>query len=186
MKKIKELGNSILLCVLELLVGVLLLINPVSFTSGILILGGVIIIILGIADVIKYFRTEAKEAAKSQTLMKGLLLILGGAFCAIRTKWFLATFPVLTILFGIGILITGVGKVQLTVDMLRQKNKMWYWPAINAVISIVCAIIVLRSPFKSTMVLWVFTGISMIVEGFLDIVTMVAGKRNEPVDEPVE
>lgn len=88
------------------------------------------------------------------------------------------TFPALAILYGIGILVTGVGKIQLTVDMLRQKNKKWFWAAINAAVSVVCAIIILNSPFASASVLWMFTGISLLVEGVLDIVTLILGRRS--------
>lgn len=179
MKRMKEIGNGVLMCILELVVGILLLINPVSFTSSILMIAGIVLILIGIVDVIKYFRTDAEDAAKGQTLVKGLICILGGAFCALKTEWFLVTFPVLTMIYGVGILVTGVGKVQLTVDMLRQKNKKWFWAAINAVISIVCAIVILRSPFTSSIVLWTFTGVSLIVEGVLDIVTMIVSKADE-------
>ncbi len=38
---------------------------------------------------------------------------------------------------------------------------------------------ILRSPFSTTAVLWMFTGASLIVEGILDIAAMVAGKKTE-------
>lgn len=180
MKKFKEIGTSVLACIMELIIGTLLLINPVSFTSGILVTVGIILILLGLVDVIKYFRTDVEEAARRQLLVKGLVCVLGGEFCAVKTEWFIATFPVLTMIYGVFILVTGIGKVQLTVDMLRRKNKKWFWAAINAVISIACAVVVLNAPFASTVVLWSFTGISLIVEGVLDIVTLVfSGKAEE-------
>lgn len=179
MKKLKDYANGIILCLFELIVGILLLINPVSFTSWIIMLVGIVLIAIGLFDVIKYFRTNAKAAAFSQTLVKGILSILAGCFCVFKTDWFIVTFPVITIIYGISVLVIGIGKLQLTVDMLRLKNNKWFWAAINAVVSIVCAIVILNNPFASTAVLWMFTGVSLIVEGVLDIITMLIGKKSD-------
>ena len=177
MKSLKENLTGIVLCLFELIVGILLLINPVSFTTWIIMIAGIVMMILGLVEVVKYFRSGVKEGSLGQTLAKGLLFLLGGGFCVFKTEWFIVTFPVLTIIYGVIILVTGVGKIQLMVDMLRQKNKKWFWAAINAVVSIVCAIVILKSPFTSTAGLWMFTGVSLIAEGVLDIVTMIVGKK---------
>ena len=177
MKVLKEQVNSIVLCLFELMVGVLLLIDPVGFTTWIIFVAGFVLMVLGILEVVKYFRTDAEEASLGQTLAKGILLLIAGGFCTLKTEWFIVTFPVLTIIYGVVILVTGVGKVQMTVDMLRRKNRKWFWAAISAVVSIACAVVVLGNPFASTAVLWAFTGISLIVECVLDIVTMILGKK---------
>ncbi len=176
MKSLKENVNGVALCIFDLIVGILLMINPVGFTSMIIKISGVVMLLLGIIEVVKYFRTDTKDAAIGQTLTKGILILLAGLFCVLKTDWFIVTFPVLTIIYGIVILVTGIGKVQLTVDMIRWKSKKWFLPAINAIVSIVCAVVILQSPFASTVALWVFTGISLIVEGVLDIITMIIGK----------
>lgn len=179
MKLLKENADGIVFCLFELVVGVLLLVNPVSFTVGIIIVAGVVLILLGLINVVRYFRTSVDEAVLGQTLTKGLLSLLAGIFCVWKTEWFIITFPVLTILYGVLILVAGISKIQLTVDMLRWKSKNWFWAAISAAVSIVCAIVILRSPFSTTAVLWMFTGASLIVEGILDIVAMASGKKTE-------
>ncbi len=179
MKLLKENADGIVFCLFELVVGVLLLVNPVSFTVGIIMVAGVVFILLGLINVARYFRTSVDEAVLGQMLTKGLLLLLAGIFCVWKTEWFIVTFPVLTILYGVLILVAGISKIQLTVDMLRWKNKKWFWAAISAAVSIVCAIVILRSPFATTAVLWMFTGASLIVEGIHDIIAMIAGKKNE-------
>ena len=78
----------------------------------------------------------------------------------------------LTILYGVAILVSGLGKIQFTVDMLRMKNKKWFWGAVSAVLSLVCAVVILSSPFASTIVLWKFTGIALIVEAVFDAVAL--------------
>ncbi len=178
MKKVNEEVGNIMMCLAEVLIGVLLLINPIGFTSGIIMGIGCLLIIIGVFDVIKYFRMEAREAALSQSMAKGLMEILAGLFCTFNTQWFIVTFPVLTILYGLLILMTGLMKVQLTVDMLRLKYKRWFLAAINAIISIICAVVILKSPFTSTAVLWMFTGASLIVEAIFDVITIVVRKKD--------
>lgn len=182
MKFLKENVGSIAICLFELIVGVLLLINPIGFTTWIIRIAGVVLMLLGLMEAVRYFMTSAEEAAFGQNLAKGLISFLAGGFCVFKTEWFIATFPVFTIIYGVMILIAGIGKVQLTVDMLRRKIKKWFWAAISAVISIVCAIVILGNPFTSTTVLWMFTGATLIVEAALDIVTMIIGRKSSEED----
>lgn len=163
----------------EIIIGVLLLVNPVGFTSGIIVTFGVVLMITGIGTTIKYFRTEPEEAAVSQILVKGLLMLLAGAFCAFNSHWFIATFPVLTLVYGVVILITGITKVQWTVDIIRMKRSKWFWAAISAAISIVCGIVIITSPFSTTAILWMFIGISLIVEAVFDMIGSIFGNREK-------
>ncbi len=179
MKNLKRNANSIIISLFEILVGILLLINPVGFTSGIIISFGVMLIFIGIISIIKYFRTNVETAAKGQSLLIGLTTLLAGLFCTFKSHWFVATFPLLTILYGVAILVAGLGKVQWAVDMLRLKKKKWFLPAISAALSIICAAVILMNPFTSTAVLWTFTGVTLIIESVFDIISMFLGKEND-------
>ena len=184
MKVLKNNIKGITLCLIEVLVGILLLINPVGFTSGIIVAAGVFLILVGLIFVIKYFKDDAQEAAIRQTLVKGLMALLTGVFCVLKSNWFVVTFPVLTIVYGIIILIAGLGKIQSTIDMIRQKKKKWFVSALSALISTVCAVIILNKPFASTAILWMFTGITLIIESVFDlIVLIVSGKNKESAEE---
>lgn len=177
MKILKENANSMVLCLAEAIVGTLLLVNPAAFTTSIIMFAGIALMVIGLIDAVKYFQTEAAEATASQQLARGLIALLAGAFCAFNSQWFIATFPVITIIYGVAILVAGLGKVQLAVDMFRLKNAKWFWGAISAAISIICAVIILLNPFASTMVLWLFTGITLVVEAVFDIATLVISSR---------
>lgn len=87
---------------------------------------------------IKYFRMEATEAAETQGLLKGLILIVAGVFCTFRSYWFIVTFPVLSV--------------------------------------------ILKNLFTSSAVLWMFTGISLIVEALFDVVSLIINTRKGKVD----
>ena len=173
--------SSMAMSLVEVIIGILLLVNPVGFTSGIIIAFGIVLMIMGISKTIKYFRTEPEEAAGSQALAEGLLTLLAGALCAFNSRWFLATFPVLTLVYGVVILVTGITKVQWTIDIIRMKRSKWFWMAISAAISIICGITVITNPFSTTAVLWMFIGISLIVDAAFDMLGSLFGNR-ERVD----
>jgi len=184
MKFLKNHFAGIGMFLLEILVGVLLLINPVGFTSGIIMGAGLVLLLVGIVCIIKYFRAEPQEAAKSQNLMKGLIALLAGSFCALRSEWFVVTFPVITLIYGVVILITGLGKLQWTVDILRQKKPRWFLCALSALVSTACGLVIIAAPFTTTAVLWMFTGIGLIVDACFDIVALIFTNRKAIPDEP--
>lgn len=177
MEKIKKNLNGIILCLFEIIVGILLLISPVGFTAGIIIAAGIVLLGIGIVSAVKYFLTDAKEAAAGQLLVKGIIGAVVGAFCVFKSHWFIATFPLLTIVYGVVILFTGIYKIQWMADMIRVKNKKWFLALISAAVSILCAVIVLANPFTSTAILWMFTGASLIVEAVFDIIALFISKQ---------
>ena len=178
MNTLKQRMNGTVMSIVELVIGILLLINPVGFTSGIIVMSGIILMICGLINAVKYFRSDPEDAAVKQLMVKGLAELLIGAFCAFRSHWFIVTFPVLTLIYGVVILFTGLTKVQWTVDMVRLKRKRWFLALISAVVSIVCGIVIITSPFSSTAVLWMFTGISLIVEAVFDIAAAIWGNKD--------
>ncbi len=179
MKTLKQNGNAIIMCIIEVVVGILLLVNPVGFTTGIIIAAGIALMVDGLLNVIRYFRSSPMEAAAGQLLMRGLIALLAGAFCALNSEWFIITFPMIAILYGVAVLIGGLGKVQITMDMLRAKNSKWWWGAISAAVSIICAFVMINNPFSSTVALWWFTGISLIVEAIFDMITLIMGRKKD-------
>lgn len=99
----------------------MLLINPIGFTSGIIIMLGIVLLISAIG----YFRTDAAIAVHEQGLAKGLISSALGLFCILQTHWFVVAFPILAFLYGAAILALGLFKIQFTSDMIRMKKKRW-------------------------------------------------------------
>ncbi len=172
----KGMGNS-LTCIAEIIIGILLLINPVGFTAGIIMTLGIILAVMGISNIVGYFRAAAEEAAQGSGLVKGLLLVGGAFVCLFKTQWLIAAFPLITVFYGVIILITGISKLQWAIDLLRIKQKYWYVALIGALLSIIFAAVILMDPFASTGVLWTFIAVSLIVEAIMDILTFIFGKK---------
>ena len=172
-------GVAFLAALVELLIGILLFINPISFTSGILLGVGVVLLAFGVVCLIRYFRAEPVQAALEQNLSKGLIVLLLGGFLAFQTERAISLFPLLTHLYGVAILIVGVVKFQQGVDLLRLKLKYWFLAGINAVMAILFALIILNNPFASTIILWRVAAVSLILEAFLDIVVLFLCRNSQ-------
>lgn len=173
MKALRDKLPNIIMALGEILVGILLLVNPFRFTAGIITGAGILLVALGAVTVLAYFKADPLEAAKGQQLTKGLSVLLAGIFCIFKSEWFLITFPLLTILYGFGILLTGIAKVQWAVDMFRLKKESWHYAALSAGVTVVVAAVILMDPFATTAVLWTFIAVSLIVEAVVDIVALV-------------
>ena len=170
---IKQNGSAIVAGLVELLVGILLFVNPEGFTSGILMAVGAILLICGAVCMIHYFNTEPVQAALEQNFSKGLIMILLGGFLALRTRQAMRFFSAITHLYGVAILIIGVVKLQQGIDLLRLKARYWFLAGVNAVLAILFAVVILSNPFASTIILWRVAAISLIVEAVLDVVVLI-------------
>jgi len=177
MSKINRNTGNLLTCIFEILVGILLLIDPVGFTSGIIVAFGIVLAVIGAISLFRYFREDAETASQESGLTKGIIFVIFGLFCAFKSEWFIVTFPLLTVLYGILTLVSGVSKVQWAVDMLRLKQKYWYVALICAAVTLILAVVILWNPFATMTVTWIFIGISLIAEAVADCVALVFEKK---------
>lgn len=127
-------------------------------------------IIISIWQIIKYFHTDAEKATKQGNLAKGILLALIGIFCSFNSDWFINIFPKTTVIYGVFILIIGIVKTQIAVDMIRMKKSYWYVSFSNALVTLIFAVLIITGSFKFTMVFWHFIGTVLILEAIADMV----------------
>ena len=175
MEKKKFNPNSLVVILFELAVGVLLILNPDMFTKAIILVAGVVLAIVGIINIISYFKTEAEVAAQGQKLVIGLGALVLGVSCILGSSWIMKTLGALTLAYGVFLFLMGLQKT--TVDMLRLKRGMWVFPVIGAVVSIVCAIIIIVNPFTAINFVWTFIGVTLLFEAAFDIMTLITKNK---------
>ncbi|MGN0665586.1 MAG: DUF308 domain-containing protein [Huintestinicola sp.] len=178
MSKISRIAAAI--C--EIIIGILLLINPVGFTSGIIVFIGIVLADVGIADIVEYFRTSPERAILEQGLTRGLIGVLAGFLLISKSSRIIVLFPIITVIYGVGILILGINKIQLTVDMIRLKVPKWFWAAISAALTVLCAVIIICDPFSSTTALWIFIAAALIVGAIIDVITVIFVKTEDKTE----
>ena len=171
MKKFLKNANSGIICLIELIVGVLLLLDPHSFISYILIIAGAFIAIAGAISLIKYFAAKPAEAEKGG--LTGALVSLSiGAFLIIKNNIATAWITIITVIFGAAILYTGYQKLEKAIEKIRNKQ-YFIVSLISALITILFAVLIIFViPDKA---IWLFIGISLIVEAAIDLADMIVG-----------
>ncbi len=165
-------SGSIVTCILEIVVGVLLLINPVGFTSGIIIGAGALMVLSGLLNGVRYFMAKPEVAAQKQLLFKGIISVMAGVTCIAKHDWFIGAFPLLTVLYAIAMLVLAAAKVQKMADLKRMNMPRWYMPGISAALAAVLATIILINPFGAVAAVWTFVAISLIAEAIVEIITV--------------
>ena len=183
MSNLKITKNSTLISAIEFIIGLILLFRPEGFTSVIIVCLGIVLILLGASSTVNYFRTEKSEAMKTNLLSKGLLCLIGGMFFAFNSKWFIKTFPISTVLYGVFMLLLGVVKFQSSADAFRFKIKYWYINLIGAVLTLFSSVTIITNPFTSTEFVWKYIAIALLVEAVLDILSYLLS--NKETDTPV-
>ena len=172
MKFMRENSASVLTVLFLVIVGILLLVNPVTFGIVIIKIAGILLALLGIVDIVKYLRTSPEEAAQGQLFFSGAVSVTAGCFLFFATDWFVKVFPILAVVYGLLQVLIGFRNLQATVDALRLKKTYWYLIGISAALSLLFGFIIVLNPTMSMMSIWAFTGITMIVEGVFDAVAL--------------
>ncbi len=170
MKSLKANLPTLVLLLLEAAVGVLLLVNPIGFTSAIIRVIGIAMAVGGIVLVVNYFRTPAKEAAASGMLFSGMIFLLLGGLLLVKTDWLIVTVTILLVVYAVMLLILGLLKLQWTVDLVRMKRQKWGVSGISAVIAVIFGLLIILNPFKTTEILWKLAGAALLAQAFFDIV----------------
>lgn len=170
MKKMKNDKNALLVLILELIVGIMLVTMPTDLTKIVLQVFGAMLALGGLAEVVAYFREDAQEAAKNQKMTKGLTMVAGGAALIVYAGS-LAGFlvPKINLVYGALMLVAGLSKLQGVFDILRAKGSKWYIAALNAVLTLGLAAIVLLSKKLAV----TFVGLFLVLQAVVDIVVLV-------------
>lgn len=184
MKKFLHNFRSLIYCIIEIAIGILILINHITFTNIIVRALGAVFIVIGVLSIMKYFRLSAEMGAMSMGLSKGLIQILFGTFCVFNPEWFTTTFTLLSVAYGIGILFVGLIKLQWAVDSLRLRDGSWMFSLLGGLASVIFGLVIAFNPLTPAVV-WIFVGITLIVIGVLDGFGAFMGgaKANKEADE---
>ena len=157
-----------------ILLGLVLLFIPGLATSVLFNGIGVVCILIGLVHAIKYLTLNAREAVVSNDMALGLAWIVGGLSVIIFKGLLVSLLP---ILFGLVILVGGVIKIQSTLGFKRMNSGKWYWEMICAAVSAVLGILILANPFSTALLMMRVIGISLLIEGCMDLISRIAYKK---------
>ncbi len=170
MDNIKKHLPMIIIIALELAVGILLFINPELFTKAMSIIIGIALIALGIFFLVRIFTGRETGPMSWLAIVISVVAMTVGVFC---TFFFESVLAVVGVFYGIMLVIAAIVKVKVYLDLNREGVFASPIRLIGAFISLVLGVLMLINPFKVMQTFWIFTGIALIVQAAVDIVTLV-------------
>ena len=151
--------RSLIVAFSAILLGLLFILTPQASADVICYVAGILLLASG-------------RLFGSYALVSGIVLLVCGVFCLLRPEIIQG---LLTVLFGVFLVIDGMMTLQDGVDCARARLAGWWVPALLGAVTIALGCVVLFGKFDSIMLL---AGISLIADGVFDlIVTLAFSKR---------
>ena len=171
MKILKELKwNLIALALAFVVIGVIFILYPTEVQTTACYMIAALLLILGVISLINYLRKDISGIIYRSDLVVGLSAILGGILVIIKLEQL--TDLVLVVL-GFLVTISGILKMQNSVDMLRLGNGTWHVAFAMAIANIIFGIILLINPFSEE-IQKILIGIALIYSGVTDLYVTIA------------
>ncbi len=157
--------ENIIAAILAIVVGVLFIILPKDSADVLCLIAGILLIFAGSFTLVAYIFSGFFLGA--HLLIVGIMLILLGTFCLANPENIM---EVLTVLFGLYIVIDGTTSIVDSVYCAKAKIKGWGLLLVLAILSIGLGTAVMFSTFDTIMI---FAGCSLIIDGVCDIIETI-------------
>ena len=164
---------SIIMILFELFVGIMLFRDPTGFTNRVVVLFGIFMLVLGVMDLIKAYRFKTVYGPDKAYLAGAIADLVLGMICILGSKILLGVFPMLVVLYGIFLIITGFYKGRNYFSLRRAGFRPHLLALISAAAAIVLGVILVLHPGSTAETLWSFAGVVLIVEALLDLIAAV-------------
>lgn len=163
---------SLVSSILFLLLGLFLVLMPDTTLSLISYLLGSIILIIGIINLIHYFKSN--EQAFKIELVLGIICIVIGLFIILNPKFIVSIIP---LIIGIYIVTTSIVKLEYALSLKKHNSDSYLVSLILTIITLICGIILIFNPFKGAVVITRIVGFFILVYSIIDIVESVTLKK---------
>lgn len=163
--KVQEIGGAVTL----LICGLVLLLMPELTLVTIANVIGILVIMIGAFFLIGYFLRK-ELAAGNNDLIKGLVIVCIGIFICVKSELVVSVLPVV---LGIGVVLSGILKLQHAFDLKRMGFDTWVRIGLTAAVNIFIGLIVILNPFSTVAWLMRLVGIGFLFSGVTDLITTI-------------
>lgn len=175
MSLLKQLKwNLILLAVIFIALGIVLILWPGATMKTICYLLAAMLLALGVASLINYLRKDISGIIYRYDLVVGLCAILGGILVIVKVDKLTDLIPAV---LGFLVTMSGILKMQNSVDMLRLGHGTWHVAFAMAIVNIVAGIVLLMNPFEAAQILIMCIGITLVYSGITDLYVTISISR---------
>ena len=175
MSLLKQLKwNLILLAVIFIALGIVLILWPGATMKTICYLLAAMLLALGVVSLNNYLRKDISGIIYRYDLVVGLCAILGGILVIVKVDKLTDLIPAV---LGFLVTMSGIMKMQNSVDMLRLGHGTWHVAFAMAIVNIVAGIVLLMNPFEAAQILIMCLGIALVYSGITDLYVTISISR---------
>ena len=175
MSLLKQLKwNLILLAVIFIALGIVLILWPGATMKTICYLLAAMLLAIGVVSLINYLRKDISGIIYRYDLVVGLCAILGGILVIVKVDKLTDLIPAV---LGFLVTMSGIMKMQNSVDMLRLGHGTWHVAFAMAIVNIVAGIVLLMNPFEAAQILIMCLGIALVYSGITDLYVTISISR---------
>lgn len=161
--------NLILTACICIVAGLILIFFPEITAKTLALALAIFLLGLGLVRVITYFARDPQLGLFQYDLVMGLIYILAGLFILFRTNEIISLIP---FLLGFVVTISGILKLQNSINLLRVKDRMWPIILVLAALNIIFGVVLLLNPFEAATTLIILLGIALLYSGLSDLITV--------------
>jgi uncharacterized membrane protein HdeD (DUF308 family) len=154
--------------------GTVLIAAPDTLASAMCSVLGVVSAVFGGVKIASYFSKDLFRLAFQHDLAEGILLMILGVTAAVKPELFLGFIGVI---FGVCVLADGLLKIQTAIDAKVFGVSKWWLILAAALLSGTAGFFLIINPVGSASVVAVILGISLIAEGVLNLITVLAAVK---------
>jgi uncharacterized membrane protein HdeD (DUF308 family) len=147
-----------------LVVGIVLLFNPVAAARTLALLLGLALVIGGLLEIAVGWGTGPRRMA---SVVLGAILVLGGVLAAV---WPGVTLWTLALITGLSLIIHGAARVGLAM-VERHEIPSWGWLALAGAVNVVIGVLAIAWPEATVLVLSLILGAQIAAFGALLLVS---------------
>ncbi len=152
--------------------GALLIVQSEASIITISYIIGAILIALGVIAGLRFFKS--KDTKNDLDIIYGVVCIILG-IVVIKNPEAIAS--IIPFIIGFVIIVNSATKLQYSLELKREKNKLWLSTMLLSIIMLVCGIVLIFNPFKGAVLLTRVVGIFIVIYAVLDIISTIVIKN---------
>ncbi len=166
-KYIRKLSQiSTITSIIFILVGIFLIIKPETTLSLISYILGIIILVNGIMNLIRYFSNRGTGDLFDFGFIFGIMGVVVAVIFISQPNMIASIIP---LILGVWILVNGVVKLQFSMNLRNYQNASWSRSAVISSLNILLGIVLILNPFKGAIVITQIIGGFLILYAVLDL-----------------
>ena len=171
--KIAKTGYLVLSALL-ILAGVGLAFFSDTFYPILAVLLGILFLVFGAVKLAGFFSKDPYQLVFESDLVFGILYLALGLLLLLRPAHTMAFFGIVS---GLMLLADGLTRVRIALDARPFGIRAWWLILVSAIATAILGVVLLFHPSEGTQVLTQLLGISLMVDGVMNISTILAAVR---------